>query len=99
MNDYSIRTDSLANVESVIGISEAVFNTTLIVFIVAAILNVILFFKIWRACNDTNKIKNHINDSSDDMRFWMRAKYESDKRLGIINDADIKITEEFIENK
>lgn len=79
------------------GDAGTIFSIILTVIIIVAILQIVLFFKIWIATNDINKLKNRASDPFDDMRFWMRAKYESDKRSGVINDADIDAAEKFIE--
>lgn len=63
------------------------------------ILCIILFFKVWFACNDIadlQKANSKIYDLEQDLQFWTRAKYESDKRLSVITEADIVKAEAYL---
>lgn len=65
------------------------------------ILCIILFIKVWFACNDIadlRKANTKIYELDQDLQFWTRAKYESDKRLGIITVADMAKAESYLSN-
>jgi hypothetical protein len=60
---------------------------------------VILFFKVWIACSDISDLRKKSSasyDLSQDLQFWARAKYESDRRLGVITEADIAKAESYL---
>lgn len=68
-----------------------------LVGVAVTIFQIILFFKVWGMCNDVRAIRNRVNEPFDDIRFWERARYESEKRRGIITQDDIEKAEAFIE--
>ena len=76
--------------------STIIFVLGILVVPVVILLNIILFFKIWYMCNDVRTVRDRLIDPLDDLRFWERARYESEKRRGIITEADIAIAEAFI---
>lgn len=65
------------------------------------ILGIILFIKIWFACSDISdlrKASSKVYDLDQDLQFWTRAKYESDKRLGVITELDMTNAESYLNN-
>ncbi len=68
------------------------FSTVVIIGVVITLIGLIFFVKIWIACNRIVKLTS-INE---DLQFWARAKYESDKRLGVITEADADSAEQYL---
>lgn len=68
---------------------------TIIFFIFLAIsvaISIIFFIKQWNACSDIKKIL----DINKDLHYWERARYESEKRRGIITESGLQATEAYI---
>ena len=63
------------------------------------IFTVILYVKFWFACNDLAELKrtnNNLQDINKDLQYWARARYESDKRKGVITMDDMDKADAYI---
>jgi hypothetical protein len=59
----------------------------------------VFFIKLWMACNDIAdllRINRKTYDLDQDLQFWARTKYESDRRLGVITEDDLTKTENYL---
>lgn len=62
-------------------------TVVLIIVIVFAVLQIMLFFKLWGATNDIKKIKNYITGNSDPMREGLFNEVDEELYLGHENKA------------
>lgn len=78
-----------AELYTILGISAVPFFIGLTLLVIWITVVITFYVKIWFACSDINRL----TEVNEDIHFWARAKYESDKRLGVITDNDLDAAE------